>query len=413
MDTKSLEMNTASITELQLLRCPISLTFYCDPVIAEDGYTYERAKIEAYFETKLKSPMTNKPIGKSLTPNLILKQIIQNVFENNSNLQKEFEESNKEFCLGFGKELYATCKFDGSNINKISLLINQGADVNWQNKKGKTPLFAATFRNHISAAQLLLDNGAKVDMVAGTGDWGDYWNEASPLSVAMLYGNVEMVDLLLNRGADLYQQNKTKKYMLVQYACHNDHVRVMQNLIDNGADVNRRDTYSSAHPETPLIIACKFNSFKVARLLLEKGADIDLADTYGMTPLFIACQKRYVDAARLLLDNGADVDKADKEGRTPLYAACDQGNVEIAQLLLEKGTDINKANEHGFTHLHIACQKGNIKVVQWLIDNNANVNCVTKKGQRPIDVACEMNHFDIAKKLCRVNCLDCPNSSSH
>jgi len=87
MDTQSLVTKTSLITELGLLRCPISMTFYYDPVIAEDGYTYERANIEAHFEIKHTSPMTNEPIGNSLTSNLILKQIIKNVLENNSNLR--------------------------------------------------------------------------------------------------------------------------------------------------------------------------------------------------------------------------------------------------------------------------------------------------------------------------------------
>ena len=91
MDTPSSEMNTSLITDdLLLLRCPISMTFCYDPVIAEDGYTYERRCIEAHFEIKQTSPMTNEPIGKSLTSNLILKKIIQNVLENNSNLCKTF-----------------------------------------------------------------------------------------------------------------------------------------------------------------------------------------------------------------------------------------------------------------------------------------------------------------------------------
>ena len=61
MDTQSSVKNTSLITELGLLRCPISMTFCYDPVIAEDGYTYERAKIEAHFEIKQTSPMTNQP----------------------------------------------------------------------------------------------------------------------------------------------------------------------------------------------------------------------------------------------------------------------------------------------------------------------------------------------------------------
>jgi len=70
------------------------MTLCYDPVIAEDGYTYERRSIDAHFKIKETSPMTNENIGTSLISNLILnlilKQIIQNVLRSNSNLQKEF-----------------------------------------------------------------------------------------------------------------------------------------------------------------------------------------------------------------------------------------------------------------------------------------------------------------------------------
>lgn len=89
-------MNINSI-DLRLLRCPISMTLCYDPVIVEDGYTYERRSIDAHFKIKETSPMTNENIGTSLISNLILKQIIQNVLKSNFNLQKEFEESKKEY----------------------------------------------------------------------------------------------------------------------------------------------------------------------------------------------------------------------------------------------------------------------------------------------------------------------------
>ena len=114
MDTQSSEMNTFVITDLRLLRCPISMTLCYDPVIAEDGNTYERHCIETHFENKQTSPMTNEPIGKNLTSNLILKQIIKNVLENNL-IYKQNLMIQEKYILRFGKELFDAC-LDG-NIN--------------------------------------------------------------------------------------------------------------------------------------------------------------------------------------------------------------------------------------------------------------------------------------------------------
>ena len=48
------------------LLCPITLELPVDPVIAEDGNGYERNAIEAQLKVRLKSPLTNKPMGTKL-----------------------------------------------------------------------------------------------------------------------------------------------------------------------------------------------------------------------------------------------------------------------------------------------------------------------------------------------------------
>tara|TARA_B100002052_G_scaffold298852_1_gene333832 strand:+ start:3839 stop:4147 length:309 start_codon:yes stop_codon:yes gene_type:complete len=74
--------------DLELLQCPISMTLFYDPVIAEDGFTYEKDNIELHFLTKKTSPMTNINIETKLIPNIIIKQLILHFIQNNSNLKK-------------------------------------------------------------------------------------------------------------------------------------------------------------------------------------------------------------------------------------------------------------------------------------------------------------------------------------
>ncbi|XP_064419847.1 WD repeat, SAM and U-box domain-containing protein 1 isoform X2 [Latimeria chalumnae] len=58
--------------------CPITRELMKDPVIASDGYSYERTAIENWINTKKRSsPMTNVPLQSSLlTPNRTLKMAI-------------------------------------------------------------------------------------------------------------------------------------------------------------------------------------------------------------------------------------------------------------------------------------------------------------------------------------------------
>ncbi|XP_031573576.1 WD repeat, SAM and U-box domain-containing protein 1-like isoform X2 [Actinia tenebrosa] len=62
--------------------CPISREVMTDPVIAADGYSYDRNAIELWLRSgRLTSPMTNAPLrNATLTPNRMLKNIINRHF---------------------------------------------------------------------------------------------------------------------------------------------------------------------------------------------------------------------------------------------------------------------------------------------------------------------------------------------
>lgn len=51
------------------LECPITCEIMRIPVVAEDGHTYEKEAIEEHLRRRSTSPMTNLPMGGTLTPN--------------------------------------------------------------------------------------------------------------------------------------------------------------------------------------------------------------------------------------------------------------------------------------------------------------------------------------------------------
>ncbi|KAK2950022.1 hypothetical protein BLNAU_15057 [Blattamonas nauphoetae] len=48
------------------LMCPITFKFFQTPVLAEDGYFYEKNAIQAHLKTSKTSPTTRQPMGPSL-----------------------------------------------------------------------------------------------------------------------------------------------------------------------------------------------------------------------------------------------------------------------------------------------------------------------------------------------------------
>ncbi|KAK9809134.1 hypothetical protein WJX72_009911 [[Myrmecia] bisecta] len=60
------------------IRCPITLSIMRDPVVAADGFTYERSAIECWLQTSNTSPMTNMCLAhKLLSPNISIKIMCQ------------------------------------------------------------------------------------------------------------------------------------------------------------------------------------------------------------------------------------------------------------------------------------------------------------------------------------------------
>ena len=58
------------------LCCPITYDLFCDPVIASDGFTYERSAITRWLHERRVSPLTRDPISTQLTPNMLVKKLV-------------------------------------------------------------------------------------------------------------------------------------------------------------------------------------------------------------------------------------------------------------------------------------------------------------------------------------------------
>jgi len=87
-----LEEQLANIDDLlETYVCPISQEIVTDPVIAEDGHTYERISIENWLKTHSTSPMTSQPIGKKLVPNFKAKTTVLELQEKYAKIEERLK----------------------------------------------------------------------------------------------------------------------------------------------------------------------------------------------------------------------------------------------------------------------------------------------------------------------------------
>lgn len=102
---------------------------------------------------------------------------------------------------------YFCAKFRSPNVKEpFTLFMDKKVNINAQNKNGETPLHKAIFNTSVRLliADLLVNNGASVNILNQTGE--------TPLHYAVWLGREDLVDLLLQSGADVtIKGNKLKK----------------------------------------------------------------------------------------------------------------------------------------------------------------------------------------------------------
>ena len=127
--------------------------------------------------------------------------------------------------------------YEDSHLAAVKLLIANGVDVNASITEWGfyTPLHYAAYKNEYRAAQLLLENGAKIL----ASDFGD-----TPLHVAAFNNAAEFAKLLLAYGAEVNEANNDGWTPLHEvaskYSSGYNTLELAKLLIDNGADVNAK-----------------------------------------------------------------------------------------------------------------------------------------------------------------------------
>lgn len=150
-----------------------------------------------------------------------------------------------------------------------------------------------------AVAELLIDFGASVESVPGSGRW------ACPLSTALAFGYLDTATALVRRGAKVDGLDKAAglgrvddtarllpaadaetRHRALALAAQNGHTAVVKLLLDAGEDPNRFNPDGLHSHSTPLHQAALAGHLDVARVLIAAGACTDTRDLeFHATPL--------------------------------------------------------------------------------------------------------------------------------
>lgn len=123
----------------------------------------------------------------------------------------------------------------------------------------------AVVRGDLARAKALLDEDPERIHERGAHDFALAWYPV------IGGGNLELMQLLLERGADIEQQHYLGTTAL-HWAAIRGPIEMVHLLIEHGADVNRRGRKFGAEPMSPLDFARKHEQPEIERLLIDRGA---------------------------------------------------------------------------------------------------------------------------------------------
>ncbi|XP_044739630.1 serine/threonine-protein phosphatase 6 regulatory ankyrin repeat subunit C-like [Chrysoperla carnea] len=267
-----------------------------------------------------------------------------------------------------------------SYVNNIKrkitkLLLNHGANVDAETRGGWTALHFAVYNGYSQVVEVLLEYNANVNV-------REKKNLETPLHMSARRKNVEICEMLLNKGDDVDagERNGLTALHIATLEGSNEIVKL---LLERGAEVDSKTKYNI----TPLYLSAQRGQQEIIETLLKFGADINCRNMDGNRALHIASQFGHVKVVTTLLEYGCDINSRDIDGRTALHIASHLGHNEVVTTLLEYGCDINSRDKVGNIALHIASHQGHNEIVTTLLEYGSDINIMTYNNLTPLDYA--------------------------
>jgi ankyrin repeat protein len=312
------------------------------------------------------------------------------------------------------------CVAAGRWASLSTWLVEHGANVNATCRLKSTPLMNAAAHGNLEVVNLLLTRGADVLAKSDSGETAlrvaqqnkhaevvSALRQVLPvthLESSIRAGDIEAVTSMIERGADMKPAN------LLRGAVIDNRSEMVKLLLAHGAD---------ATPALPWAATAA-----MSQVLLDAGAQVEGVPKGEQTALTRAAMSNHVEQAELLLAHGADVNRRERGGQTPLLrarsvamvklllehganakAADDRGFTALigagdaTRLLLEAGVDPNRANDGGWTPLMSAAELKNLDAVTALLDAGAKIDAADRSGDTALMIAADKHWKDGIKLL--------------
>jgi uncharacterized protein len=210
----------------------------------------------------------------------------------------------------------AATKGDVSKVREM--LRSNPTLIKSKDEKGVSVILKATYYGKKDVVVALLETKPELDIFE-----------------AAATGHSNRVEELIKQDSSLANAFASDGFMPLGLAVFFGHVETVDVLLKAGADVNAPTR--EAMKVTPLASAVAARQIGIAKTLIAKGANVNAKAEHDLTPLHEAAASGTLEFAKLLLENGADLDARTKDGKTPLAMATEHARNEVVTFLRKRG----------------------------------------------------------------------------
>ncbi|CAG7985687.1 unnamed protein product [Penicillium nalgiovense] len=210
-------------------------------------------------------------------------EVIQILLENGADINTEDDDNRSVVFHAASENRYTTLP-----ALSTSTMIRNFHRADWY---GQTPLHVAASRDYLESAIALL----KVDGVQL--ETKDY-EGCTALSLAVRYGSTEVIQLLLEHGADINTKDNIGRGVVLYAALENRYTDLTGLFTSSKIrNIHQPDRYG----RTPLHVAATLGHLESVYTLLEsEGVDCEAQDEFGRTALSDAIMRQKFDVVKIL-----------------------------------------------------------------------------------------------------------------
>lgn len=289
------------------------------------------------------------------------------------------------------------CVITSNDIKKVEVILSTGIDVNLL--ENTTPLMQA---KSIEVAQLLIKAGADINILT--------LQNFSALHYFSAECQIDMMKLLIDSGAKVDVVNNFGLTPFLTISKNNTHKKVelqqaLDLLVENGADIYRTDNSGRSAIE----IALNRKNHEVVDALLKYPISQTNNIGYGPRPFLFDVSS--VSYFKRFVKSGADIG-ATVLGETILLKTIYDNKISLTNFLIKQGVDLNVQNIAGVTPIMVAAQREQEDHVLALLNAGADILIKDYNGQTLLDKVSDKKLKSlIEKKMLEID-LDYEESDS-